>query len=110
MKSKIAALLVGLFVASGFAFADDDVLPDPLPTEHTHTQAPATPSIGQHKHKHHGKRHVAAVRRHARISCDHLSHRFIGTLNHQAFIAECQRTHTAVMTHLPPHPDGLKDQ
>ena len=107
MKKNIRSLVIGGAVAmvfsAGAAFAQTP--PSPIPHHpHSlpkHSHIPQAPGHGPHSHQGHGPQVHAAVGKHAADSCSFLAHHFVGTVNHELFMKECNNSHHNVLTHVP---------
>jgi hypothetical protein len=101
----VVATSAALVYSSGFAA---DVVHPPLgphlPMTYEPSPAPVPPKHGPYSFASHGMAAHNAVQAHAKMSCEHLAHHFVGTVSHAAFYNECMNTHMAVMTHIVPHP------
>jgi hypothetical protein len=110
---SVVAVAAAATLLSAGAYAQAMQLKHPHPLPHpvmTHKPGPApkVPSHGPHSFASHGKAAYLAVQEHAKTSCEHLAHHFVGTVAHAQFYSECMNTHIGVMTHIRPHPDAAK--
>jgi hypothetical protein len=101
MKMNFTAMAVaaGAALLSTSSFAQQQLPPHPAPT-HQAAPAPKAPGLGAHPLA--GRAYLAAVHAHAKTSCEHLGHHFVGSAVFKQFYQECMNTHVATLSHIPP--------
>ncbi len=113
LKNLLTILLSISAASLAFSASAQTQPPSPVPLHPSAlpVHAPPHPGLhpaGPHKHADHGKTALAAVAKHAAVSCDTMAHSHVAAVNQKAFLTECNASHHHVLTHVKPHPDAHK--